>query len=43
MNIYVHLWQYLAEFFLVWEMFQVNVFIENQNAHFTYRNFLYIY
>jgi hypothetical protein len=23
MNLYVHLWQYLAEFFLEWDVFQM--------------------
>jgi hypothetical protein len=28
MKTHVHLWQYLSEFFLDWEMFQTNV-VEN--------------
>ena len=32
MTTYVHLWSYLAQFFLGWEMFQTNV-VEKIKAH----------
>ena len=32
MNTYVHLWLYLAEFFLKWKMFQTKV-AENVKTH----------
>jgi hypothetical protein len=32
MKTYVHLWQYLAEFFLEWEMFQTK-FVEKIKTH----------
>jgi hypothetical protein len=32
MKTYVHLWQYLAEFFLEWEMFQTKV-VEKIKTH----------
>jgi hypothetical protein len=35
MKTYVHVWQYLAEFFLQWEMFQ-KISTENQNTHFMF-------
>jgi len=39
MKTYVHLWWYLAEFFVEWEMFQTEVVGENQNTHFMFGNF----
>jgi hypothetical protein len=38
MMTYVHLWQYLAEFFLEWEMFQTKV-VEKIKTHFLFSNF----
>jgi hypothetical protein len=35
MKTYVHLWQYLAEFVLEWEMFQTNV-VEKIKTHILY-------
>jgi hypothetical protein len=35
MNVYSHLWQYLAEFFLEWEMFQIEV-VEKIKTHILY-------
>jgi hypothetical protein len=32
MNTFLHLWQYLTEFFLEWEMFQIKV-VEEINVH----------
>ena len=32
MNVFSHLWRYLAKFFLVWEMFQIKV-AENTETH----------
>jgi hypothetical protein len=32
MKTYVHLWQYLAEFFLAWEMFQTK-FVDKIKTH----------
>jgi hypothetical protein len=37
MTTYVHLW-YLAQFFLVWEMFQTKV-VEKFKTHFMFNNF----
>ena len=37
----VHLWSYLAQFFLEWKMFQTQ--IENQNNHFMLNNFFLIW
>jgi len=39
MKMYVFL-EYLAEFFLEWEMFQKKVVEKNQNTHFAFSNFL---
>jgi hypothetical protein len=36
---YVHLWWYVAEFFLEWEMFQTQV-VEKKNTHFMFNNIL---
>jgi len=38
MKSYAHLWQYLAEFFLEWEMFQAEV-VEKNRTHFVLNNF----
>jgi hypothetical protein len=35
MEFYVHLWQYLAEFFLECEVFQTK-FVQNQSTHFMF-------
>ena len=35
MKMFLHLWQYLAEFFLEWEMFQIQV-IEKIKTHIVY-------
>jgi len=35
MKTYVHLWQYLAEFFLEWKMFQTE-FVEKIKTHILY-------
>jgi len=35
----VHLWWYLAEFFVEWEMFQTEVVGENKNTRFIFGNF----
>jgi hypothetical protein len=32
MNIYVHLWKYIADFLLEWEMFQIKV-VEKIKTH----------
>jgi hypothetical protein len=34
-----HLWQYLAEFLFLWEMFQTNVVEKNHNTHFIFSSF----
>jgi hypothetical protein len=34
-----NLWQYLAKFFLEWEMLLDKRFIENQNTHFMFSKF----
>jgi hypothetical protein len=39
MKTVVHLWQYLAQFFLEWEMFQTKV-VENIKTHFMFSNSL---
>jgi hypothetical protein len=41
MNAFSHLWQYLADFFLEWEMFQFhrNVCRETQNTYFMFSDF----
>jgi len=36
---YVHLWMYLAEFFLEWEVFQKKYCRENQNTDFVFSDF----
>jgi len=33
---YVHLWQYRAQFFLRWQIFQTKSCRENQNTHFIF-------
>jgi hypothetical protein len=38
MGIYVHLWKYLAQFFLEWEMFQT-IFVEKIKTYFILNNF----
>ena len=38
MQVYVDLWQYLAEFFLEWEMFQTK-FVEKMKTQFKSSNF----
>jgi hypothetical protein len=38
MKTYVHLWLYLAEFFLEWEMFQTNV-VEKIKTNFMFNKF----
>ena len=41
MKTFLHLWQYLAEFFLEWEMFQVKV-VEKIKTHiFIFSNFFF--
>jgi hypothetical protein len=35
----VHLWLYLAEFFVEWEIFQTEIVGEDQNTHFVFGNF----
>ena len=40
MKTFSHLWQYLAEFFLEWEMFHINVLEEIKHIHFMFSNFL---
>ena len=37
MKTYVHVWQYLAEFFLEWELFNKKV-LEKIKTHFTFNN-----
>jgi hypothetical protein len=39
MKTYVHLWSYLAEFFLEWEMLQTKVVEQIKNTHFMFSNF----
>jgi hypothetical protein len=39
MKTYVHLWQYVFEFFLEYEMFQTKV-AEKIKTHFVFNNFL---
>jgi hypothetical protein len=36
----VHLWQYLAEYFLEWEIYQTK-FVEKIKTHFMFNNFLF--
>ena len=40
MQVYVDLWQYLAEFFLEWEMFQTK-FVEKMKTQFKSSNFFF--
>jgi hypothetical protein len=40
MKTYVHLWEYLAQYFFEWEMFLEKNCSENQNTRFTFNNFL---
>jgi hypothetical protein len=40
MNIYGHLWQYLAELFLNWELFQTKV-LEKIKTHIFFNNVLF--
>jgi hypothetical protein len=39
MKTYAHVWQYLAESFLEWEMFQTDV-AQKIKIHFMFNNFL---
>jgi hypothetical protein len=39
MKTYVHLWQYLPEFIIEWEMFQTN--LTRKNTYFVYTNFFF--
>jgi hypothetical protein len=39
MKTYIHLWKYLAQFFLEQEIFQKKLCRENQNTHFMFNNF----
>jgi hypothetical protein len=36
MKTVLHLWQYLAEFFLEWEMFQIKFVEKIQDTHFIF-------
>ena len=36
----IRLWSYIAQFFLEWEMFQVEV-VEETKTHFTFNNFFW--
>jgi len=38
MKTYLHLWQYLAKFFLEWEMFYTESCRENQKKDFMFNN-----
>jgi hypothetical protein len=40
MTTYVHLWQYVAEFFLEWHSLE-NICRENQNTHFMFNNYFH--
>jgi len=40
MNTYVHLWQYLAEFFVEWEMFQTKLQIKSEYTFYNAISFL---
>jgi hypothetical protein len=40
MKTYVHLWEYLDEFFLEWEMFQTKV-VETVKTHFMFNSFFF--
>jgi len=35
----IHFWSYIDQFFLEWEMFHTNFVAKNQNAHFVSNNF----
>jgi hypothetical protein len=39
MEAYVHMWQYLARFFLEWEMFQTKI-VQKIKTHFVFNHFL---
>jgi hypothetical protein len=39
MKMFSHLWQYVAKFFLGWEMFQTEFIEKNQKTLFTFGNF----
>jgi hypothetical protein len=38
MKTYVHLWSYLTQFFLEWEMFQTNVVEKLEKKNFMFSN-----
>ena len=38
---FLHLWQYLAQFFLEWELFQVEVVKKIKDTHLTFSNFFH--
>jgi hypothetical protein len=41
MKTYVHLWQYLAEFFLEWEIFQIKVTEKIKTRIFMFNNIFF--
>ena len=41
MNTFAYLWQYLAEYFLEWEMFQIKFIEKNQHRHLMPDNFFF--
>ena len=38
MKMFLRVWQYLAEFYLEWEIFEAKVVQKNQNKHFIFSN-----
>jgi hypothetical protein len=43
MKTIIHFWSYLAQFFLEWEIFQLNDVEKNQNTHFMWSNFFFFW
>ena len=39
MKMFSHLWQYLADFFLEWEMFYTKVVEKTKKSYFVFSNF----
>jgi hypothetical protein len=39
MKTYVHLWQYIAEFFLNWEIFLIKI-VQEIKTHFMFKTFV---
>jgi len=38
MKTFIHWWQYVAEFFVEWDIFHTNVAEKNQNTHYMFSN-----